>query len=147
MIESPHFHFGSAVFSWRKILKKSQFLICSSAAVLTAVLMVMTAEIVGEKEIIFPEIAALALGAFVCPKMPRKVTPLTVGVLLSVTAAVILLSAMKKLFPPVAALAVLQFIIPENLIMLYPLEVGTGVAAFTAVSMLYGKIAYRKIQQ
>lgn len=60
--------------------------ICAVTAILTAVLMVLTSELIGEKEIIFPEIAALALGAFVCPRMPWKVTPLKMLVLMSLSA-------------------------------------------------------------
>ena len=38
--------------------------------VLVITVMVFAAEISGEKEIIFPEVAAIACGAFIAPKMP-----------------------------------------------------------------------------
>lgn len=55
-------------------LKKK--IITGAATVLMVALMVGAAELLGEKEIIFPEIAALAVGALVAPKLAWKTSRL-----------------------------------------------------------------------
>ena len=54
------------------------------SAILTVTLMVFLSEILGEKEILFPETAALAFGALVSEKMPWKVTPVKMMVLMTI---------------------------------------------------------------
>lgn len=55
-----------------KVLALKKKIITGAATVLMVALMVGAAELLGEKEIIFPEITALAVGALVAPKQAWK---------------------------------------------------------------------------
>lgn len=60
-----------------------KLLIRSSAAVAVVTLMVMLSELLGEREILFPETAAIALGAVASEKMPWRITPVRMMVLMT----------------------------------------------------------------
>ena len=65
---------------------RQKILIRFPAAIVTVALMVLAAELFDEPEIIFPEIAALTVGAFLSDHMPWKVTSIRMLLLMSVSA-------------------------------------------------------------
>ncbi len=71
--------------------------------------------------------------------------PMTVGVTVSVSAAIFLLVLFQKPFPPAAALAVLPFIINESAVALYPFQVTIGAAVFISLNLLYKKAVNKGI--
>ena len=66
------------------VIEIKRLVIRITAAVLSVVLMTLTAELLGEKEIIFPEIAALALGAVISNRLMWQVTAVKMAVLMSI---------------------------------------------------------------
>lgn len=68
------------------IKKKRNLFIRLAAGVLSVVLMTLTAELLGEYEIIFPELAALSLGAVISERMPWRVSAVQMAVLMSIGA-------------------------------------------------------------
>ncbi len=66
--------------------KKISVRLWLSAALITA--MILFAELLGEKEIIFPEIAALAVGAWLSPKLPWETNRMKILLLLSLSAGI-----------------------------------------------------------
>lgn len=71
-----------------KDLGKQSKLIRSMASVIMIVLMTATAELLNEKEIIFPEIAALVIGAWFVDRQPWRVNRIKLVVLMSLSAVV-----------------------------------------------------------
>ena len=63
--------------------EKLKLFVRISAAVLLVTLMVFLSELIDEKEILFPEAAALALGGLAAEHMPWRVTPVRMAVLMS----------------------------------------------------------------
>ena len=85
---------------------KAKLLIKFAVSVLTAVIMALVAELLGEPEIIFPEVAALTVGAFISDKLPWNVTPVRMFALMSAGAVIgYLLSAFAPVPLYVKALA------------------------------------------
>ena len=66
--------------------EKGKYLLRTAAAVAVVTLMVFISDISGEKEIIFPELAALALGAVICERMPWRVSTLQMAVFMTISA-------------------------------------------------------------
>lgn len=69
-------------------MKKIKSLLPYIISLLTAVLMTLAAELTGEKEIIFPEITAIAVGALAAPKQAWNTSRLRL--LLTITASAVL---------------------------------------------------------
>ncbi len=65
---------------------KTKIFIKIAVSVLVTVFMVLVSELLGEEEMIFPEVAALAVGSFVSFKMSWNVTPIRMFVLMTVSA-------------------------------------------------------------
>lgn len=121
---------------------RRNFIFFTISAILVS-LMVMLSEITGEREIIFPEITALALGCIVAPKQPWKVTklklffaitinsalgvliaryvklPLFVNIILGYVISIVLLNIMKISFYPMISAIILPVIIGTTSI-IYP---------------------------
>lgn len=62
---------------------KIKLVLRAAAAVFVVTLMVMLSELLGEKEVLFPETAAIALGALTAERMPWRITPVRMMVLMS----------------------------------------------------------------
>lgn len=71
-----------------KDLGKQSKLVRSMASIVMIVLMTATAELFNEKEIIFPEIAALVIGAWFVDRQPWRVNRIKLVVLMSLSAVV-----------------------------------------------------------
>lgn len=71
-----------------KILRKQSKLVRSIASVIMIVLMTATSELLNEKEIIFPEIAALVIGAWFVDRQPWRVNRIKLVILMSLSAIV-----------------------------------------------------------
>lgn len=72
----------------RKLMKevkkdiRTNSIVCCALCIIFPVIMVIIAQITGEKEIIFPEFAALTTGAWAAPKTPWKTSRLKIVILL-----------------------------------------------------------------
>lgn len=115
-------------------------------SVITVALMVTAAIVVGDKEVIFPETAALTVGAFVSDKLPWRTgmvrmivvmtlgafigyglsayspLPLYVNVIAAFTACIIILSAVRSTMLPMISAAVLP-ILTNVQSLVYPVSV------------------------
>ena len=92
-----------------KILKRIKFGRYMIAAILTCV-MVLIAELTGEKEIIFPEIAALVIGAWIAEKQPWTVNKRRIFLLMTISAFAGV-CIVRYLHFPLIAEVVLSFVI------------------------------------
>lgn len=75
-------------------MAKLKIILPAALAVLTVMLMTAAAELSGEKEILFPEIAAIAAGALIAPKFAWKTSKLRLFVLICIGAVMGLLISM-----------------------------------------------------
>ncbi|MDO5293213.1 MAG: hypothetical protein Q4F05_10720 [bacterium] len=77
--------------------EKKNHLICIAVSIMVSVLMVLVAEVSGEKEILFPEIVALTTGAIACKRQPWIVSKWQLVCLMTISA--ILGIAMNRMLP------------------------------------------------
>lgn len=75
-------------------MAKLKIILPAALAVLTVMLMTAAAELSGEKEILFPEIAAIAAGALIAPKFAWKTSKLRLFVLICIGSVMGLLISM-----------------------------------------------------
>lgn len=75
-------------------MTKPEKILPAALAVLTVMVMTAAAELSGEKEILFPEIAAIAAGALVAPKFAWKTSKLRLFVLICIGSVIGLLISM-----------------------------------------------------
>lgn len=75
-------------------MAKLKIILPAALAVLTVMLMTAAAELSGEKEILFPEIAAIAAGALIAPKFAWKTSKLRLFVLICIGSVIGLLISM-----------------------------------------------------
>ena len=75
-------------------MTKSEKILPAALAVLTVMVMTAAAELSGEKEILFPEIAAIAAGALIAPKFAWKTSKLRLFVLICIGSVIGLLISM-----------------------------------------------------
>lgn len=75
-------------------MTKPEKILPTAFAVLTVMLMTAAAELSGEKEILFPEIAAIAAGALIAPKFAWKTSKLRLFVLICIGSVMGLLISM-----------------------------------------------------
>ena len=129
-------------------------------AILLATLMVLLAEVTGEKEIIFPEIAALTVGYWVAPKRSWMVNGKRMLFLITISAVIGLLIVlysnvplymaafvimilvltivhlMKMYMPPAGAVAILSLLIPQEAVAFFSLQILAGISIFMIASRL-----------
>lgn len=75
-------------------MTKPEKILPAALAVLTVMVMTAAAELSGEKEILFPEIAAIAAGALIAPKFAWKTSKLRLFVLICIGSVIGLLISM-----------------------------------------------------
>lgn len=63
-------------------------LVCSAVVVAIITLMIAASELMGEKEIIFPEIAAISAGMLIAPKCPWRTNRLRILLLITISAII-----------------------------------------------------------
>ena len=111
--------------------ENSRFAVRSAVCMLLAALMVGAAELLGEKEIIFPEITALTVGAIAAPKQSWRVSRVRMVLLILICSVIgiviVRFSPLPKAANLVAAYAVCQ--------VLYLLS-GTGFAPMISAAAL-----------
>lgn len=76
---------------------KSKYILNDVIAVLVIAIMVSASELLGEKEIIFPEIAAIAIGLLIAPKRSWQVSKAGILILISICS---ILGLMISIFVP-----------------------------------------------
>ena len=87
-------------------MAKLKNILPAALAVLTVMLMTAVAELSGEKEILFPEIAAIAAGALIAPKFAWKTSKLRLFVLICIGSVIGLLISMFVPFSVSAKLCI-----------------------------------------
>lgn len=141
---------------------RARLIIKTAVSVTVTVLMVLAAELLNEPEMIFPEVAALAVGSFICDKLAWNVTPIRMFVLMSIAAAaglcisvyiplpmavkvilafvlcLIVLSRSHTTMLPVISAAVLPVLTSVSSI-IYPISVLVLTASIIGIRMILGK--------
>lgn len=67
----------------------------------------------------------------------RLGAPLTLGISLSVAAALLVMALAGQYIPPAGALGVLPFIIPQEAVLVYPAEIFCGAAVFMLLALCF----------
>ena len=140
--------------------RRAQAFIRFAVAWMLAVLMVFSADLAGEKELIFPEILALATGAWLAPRCPwktgvwgiwflptvaaclglalcRSALPTPLALSLAFLAVTLLLTAARSTLAPAISAAMLPLILGSTS-WLYPLSVCVLTAVVALGSGLFG---------
>lgn len=96
--------------------------------------MVLAAELLGNKEIIFPEITALAIGYILSEKRGWNVNDRRMLFLITLCACAGLLSSVY--LPPLGAVTLLAMLIPEDALISYPLQIAVGITIYLLLARM-----------